>query len=104
MYSLLDMFRVHTPIIRSIRYLSCSIWFSAPSFWIGGGLDSRCVGRVCGADVAVRHPHRTPGHHFPVHTAYCVSTHDCYLHIGFPAQKQPGNLFMEIMAIFLFTE
>jgi len=34
--------------------LSCSIWFSAPSFWIGGGLESRCVGRVYGADVAVR--------------------------------------------------
>ena len=24
--------------------LSCSIWFSAPSFWMGGGLESRCVG------------------------------------------------------------
>ena len=30
--------------------LSCSIWFSAPSFWMGGGLESRCVGHVCGAD------------------------------------------------------
>ena len=41
--------------------LSCSIWFSAPSFWMGGGLESRCVGRVYGADGAVRrhHPHRT---------------------------------------------
>ena len=39
--------------------LSCSIWFSAPSFWMGGGLESRCVGRVCGADGAVYHPHRT---------------------------------------------
>ena len=29
--------------------LSCSIWFSAPSFWMGGGFESRCVGRVCGA-------------------------------------------------------
>ena len=37
--------------------LSCRIWFSAPSFWMGGGLDSRCVGRVYGADGAV--PHRT---------------------------------------------
>jgi len=37
--------------------LSCSVWFSAPSFWMGGGLESRCVGRVCGADGAV--PHRT---------------------------------------------
>ena len=33
--------------------LSCSIWFSAPSFWMGGGLESRCVGSVCGADGAV---------------------------------------------------
>jgi len=43
--------------------LSCSIWFSAPSFWMGGVLESRCVGRVYGADGAVRlarhHPHRT---------------------------------------------
>jgi len=42
---------------------SCSIRFSAPSFWMGGGLESRCVGRVYGADGAVRlawhHPHRT---------------------------------------------
>jgi len=33
--------------------LSCSIWFSAPSFWVGGGLESRCVGRVYGVDGAV---------------------------------------------------
>jgi len=32
--------------------LSCSIWFSASSLWMGGGLESRCVGRVCGADGA----------------------------------------------------
>jgi len=32
--------------------LSCSIWFFAPSFWMGGGLESRSVGRVYGA---VRH-------------------------------------------------
>jgi len=42
--------------------LSYSIRFSAPSFWMGGGLESRCVGRVYGADGAVRvarhHPHR----------------------------------------------
>jgi len=23
--------------------LSCSVWFSAPSFWMDGGLESRCV-------------------------------------------------------------
>jgi len=34
--------------------LSCSIWFSAPNFWMGGGLESRCVGRVYGVDGAVR--------------------------------------------------
>ena len=34
--------------------LSCSIWFSAPSFWVGGGHESRCVGRVYGADGAMR--------------------------------------------------
>ena len=41
--------------------LSCCIRFSAPSFWMGGGLESRCVGRVYGADGAVarQHPHRT---------------------------------------------
>jgi len=33
--------------------LSCSIWFSAPNFWMGGGLERRCVGRVYGADCAV---------------------------------------------------
>jgi len=26
---------------------------------MGGGLESRCVGRVYGADGAVLHPHRT---------------------------------------------
>ena len=30
------------------QMLSCSIRFSAPSFWMGGGLESRCVGRVYG--------------------------------------------------------
>jgi len=41
--------------------LRCSIWFSAPSYWMGGGPGSRCVGRVCGLDGAVRrhHPNRT---------------------------------------------
>ena len=39
--------------------LSCSIWFSAPSFWMGGGLESRCVGRVYGADGAVHGNIRT---------------------------------------------
>ena len=47
--------------------LSCSIWFSAPNLWMGGGLESRCVGRVYGEDGAVhgtigyqRMPHNIP--------------------------------------------
>jgi len=32
--------------------LNCSLWFSAPSFWVGGGIKSCCVGRVYGADGA----------------------------------------------------
>jgi len=39
--------------------VSCSIWFSAPSFWIGDGLESRCVGRVYGAVGAVHGTIRT---------------------------------------------
>jgi len=41
--------------------LNSNIWFSAPSLWMGGGVESRCVGRVYGADGAVRrhHLHRT---------------------------------------------
>jgi len=34
--------------------LSRSIWFSAQSFWMGGGLESCCVSCVYGADVAMR--------------------------------------------------
>jgi len=30
--------------------LSCSVWFSVPSFWMDGGLKSRCIGGVYGAD------------------------------------------------------
>jgi len=34
--------------------------FSAQSFWLGGGLESHCVGCVYGADGDVRHhPHST---------------------------------------------
>ena len=39
--------------------LSYSIWFSVPSFWMGGGLESRCVGCVYGADGAVHVTIRT---------------------------------------------
>ena len=36
--------------------LSRGIWFSAPSFWMGGGLESRCVG--CGQCRARHCPQR----------------------------------------------
>jgi len=40
--------------------LSCSIWFPAPSLWLGSGPESCCVGRVYGVDGAAQHhPHRT---------------------------------------------
>ena len=42
---------------QEYQMFSCSIWFSAPSFWMGGGLESCCVGRVYGVDVAVRESH-----------------------------------------------
>jgi len=51
--------------------LSCSIWFSAPSFWMGGGLESCCVGRVYGADGA----HGTARHHTTYATALKTTTH-----------------------------
>jgi len=35
------------------KMLSCGIWFSAPSFWMGGGLESRCIGHLYSADGAV---------------------------------------------------
>ena len=47
--------------------LSCSIWFSAPSFWMEGGLESRCVGHVYSADGAVYGTIRT------VHTTYAAA-------------------------------
>ena len=49
--------------------LSCSIWFSAPSFWMGGGLESRCVGRVYGAIGAVL----SHGTNRTVHTTYAAA-------------------------------
>jgi len=41
--------------LQEHQMLSCSIWFCPPSFWMGGGLESRCVGRVYGADGARHH-------------------------------------------------
>jgi len=47
--------------------LSCSIWFYVASFWMGRGLESRCVGRVYGADGAVHGTIRT------IHTTYAAA-------------------------------
>jgi len=47
--------------------LSCSVWFSAPSFWMGGSLESRCVGCVYGADGA------RPGTIRTVNTTYAAA-------------------------------
>ena len=54
--------------------LSCSIRFSAPSVWMGGGLESRCVGRVGGADVAVHGNIRKPSKNSVQKTICCNST------------------------------
>ena len=48
---------------------SCNIWFSAPSFWMGGDLESRCVGRVYGTDGAVW----SHGTIRTVHTTYAAA-------------------------------
>jgi len=47
--------------------LSFSIWLSEPSMWMGSGLESRCIGRVCGADGAVHGTIRT------AHTTYAAA-------------------------------
>ena len=47
--------------------LSCSIWIYAPSFWMGVGHESRCIGRVRGADGAVNGNIRT------AHTTYAAA-------------------------------
>ena len=48
------MFRVKYAYHQEQWMLSYSTRFSALSFWMGGCLESRCIGRVCGVDVAVR--------------------------------------------------
>ena len=53
--------------------LSCSIWFSAPSFWMGGGLESRCVGHACGADGTAHGTIRTA--HMTYAAALKTTTH-----------------------------
>jgi len=54
--------------------LSCSIWFSAPSFWMGGGLESCCVGRVYGADLRSSSQDHHPSKNSVQKTICCNST------------------------------
>ena len=78
--------------------LSCSIWFSAPSFWMGGGLESRCVGRVCGADGAVRHG--------TIRTLVFLESLQYILHSGFFCTKVQHwymSLFPEIEIVHLLS-
>ena len=51
--------------------MSCSIWFCAPSFWMGGGPENRCVGRVYGADGSMAHSHKFT-HNSKWQTVYSV--------------------------------
>jgi len=46
------------------------MWFSVPSFWMGGGLESRCVGRVYGAADGVVPSYGT---NRTVHTTYAAA-------------------------------
>ena len=61
------MFRVHTPIIRSIRCWVAAYGFLHRVFWMGGGPKSRCVGRVYGADSGQEATIRT------VHTTHAAA-------------------------------
>ena len=66
--------------------LSCSIWFSAPSFWMGGGLESRSEGRVCGADGALHGTSNAPddGRIYPKHVELRIHQNITLLHqVGF---------------------
>jgi hypothetical protein len=51
--------------------LSYSIWFSAPSFWMGGGLESRCV---YGADTHSGSQNHHPSKNSVQKTICCNST------------------------------
>jgi hypothetical protein len=66
---------------------SCSILFSAPSFWMGGALESHSVGRVYGADGAERQhthdPHKTTTHpKSRCRKPYAATKHLMFLKMG----------------------
>ena len=68
--------------------LSCSIWFSAPSFWMDGGLESRCVGRVCGAVGAV--PETCRAKNISIKLPCCIKL---AFHIIYKLSLSLGNVF-----------
>ena len=73
--------------------LSCSVWFSAPSFWMGGGLESRCVGRVYSADGAVHGTIRTAHTTNPktrCRKPYAATQHPVLLMTGVCARNVSG--------------
>jgi len=53
---------------------SGGVWFSAQSFWIGGGPESRRVGRVCGADLHSSSQDHHPSKNSVQKTICCDST------------------------------
>jgi len=53
---------------------SCSIWFSAPNFWMGGGLESRRLDRVYGAVRTVHTTYHHPSKNSAKKTICCNST------------------------------
>ena len=67
--------------------LSCSIWFSAPSFWMGGGLESRWVGRVYGADGAVHKYHKNKEQKNIITLALNLSFNNLIQNVGLVNQK-----------------
>ena len=67
--------------------LSCSIWFCAPSFWIGGGLESCCIDRVYGTDGAVRRTATTTYPKTRCRKPYAATQHPVLLMMGICTQN-----------------
>jgi len=71
--------------------LSCSVWFSAPSFWMGGGLESRCVGRVYGANGAVRLHETCRSKNTSIKLPTCIKLAFHFISLGRCKVKQPSS-------------
>ena len=60
--------------------LSCGIWFSAPSFGVGGGLERLCVCRAYSADgagMAPTAPYTLPTRLPFIKNVFCVTNLQC---------------------------